>query len=308
MTATVYTQAEADQKISDLEQRLEALEAGTAPPIDPVDPPDPPDPGVSQLIYGYSKTNRSRLEKDTGVLVAAERSFADKCATSWAASELASLPTRYFPFHSFKPGQGYSWGNPNLNAFRSFIASVPRPMVIIPSHEPENDGNNPATFVAMIDKYAEVVADVANPHVHLAINLMTSWANKTASQGGSVAYIPDPSALACPLGLTWDGYRPAGKDGQSPEQVYAAPRDLTEDSGHAWWGIMETASENDAASWVGDVAAWVDEEGGKASLYWPSQVSDPGAVDWYPPSSAFDEFAAVALKYGGTPISSRYGT
>lgn len=302
MTATVYTTAEADQKISDLEQRLEALEAGTTTPIDPVPTPD------ADLIYGYSKTNRSRLEKDTGVLVAAERNFADKCPTSWAASDNSSLPTRYFPFTSFKPGQGYSWGSPNLTSFRSFIASVPRPMVLIPSHEPENDNGDPAKFISQIQKYSEVVADVGNPHVHLAINLMTSWAGKTAAQGGSVAYIPDPSSLACPLGLTWDGYRPEGKGSQTPEQIYAAPRDLTEDSGHAWWGIMETAAETNAGAWVGDVTDWCRDEGAAACLYWPSQVSEPGAVDWYPPAEAFDEFAEVALRYGGERISSRYAT
>lgn len=298
MTATVYTTAEADQKVSDIEARLEALEAGTPVPPDPIPQGD--------LIYGYSKTNRSRLEKDTGVLVCAERSFADKCATSWGASELASLPTRYHPFHSFKPGQGYSWSNPNTTAFRSFCQSVPRPMVLIPSHEPENDGNDPAKFISQLRTYADIVADVGNENVHLAINLMTSWAGKSSAQGGSVAYITDPSTLACPVGLTWDGYRPAGKDGQPPEVVYAAPKDLTEDSGYAWWGIMETASEHDAGQWVADVTDWCVEEGARACLYWPSQVSDPGAVDWYPPASEFDEFAAVALKYGGSPITSRY--
>jgi len=303
MTATVYTQAEADQKISDLEQRLEALEAGTDVPIDPVDPPDPSE---EPLIYGYSKTNRSRLEKDTGVYVAAERNFADKCPTNWSNSDNANLPTRYFPFTSFKPGQGYSWSNPNLTSFRSFVKSVPRPMVLIPSHEPENDNGNPESFKSQIKKYADIVAEEANPNVHLAINLMTSWADKSAAQGGSVAYIPDPSELACPLGLTWDGYRPEGKGSQTPAQIYATPKDLIESSGHAWWGIMETAAETNAASWVKDVTDWCVAEGAKACLYWPSQVQEPGAVDWYPPSSAFDEFAAVALAYGGTAISSRY--
>ena len=264
---------------------------------DTPEPPDPPtpEPGAG-LVYGYSHTNRDKLEKASGVLVCADRIFEGGTPSSWGSTAASKLPARYFPFLSVKAG---SWTSPPAAAFESLIRGVNRPMVIIPNHEPENDGKKPADFVALVTRYAEIVAKVANPHVELAINLMTSWAGKTTAQGGSAAYIPDPKKLAVPCGLTWDGYRPAGKASQSPDQIYADPWRLTKDAGFAWWGIMETACETNAKQWVKDVTTWAEGKGARAVCYWPSQVSDGTKPNYYPPASAMPAFAEVALKYGG---------
>lgn len=293
-----YTTGEADEVLADLNARLTALEQDAEIPV----PPDPlPEPDT-ELIYGYAHTNRDKLEKDTGVLVRADRIFEGGLPSHISQTKVATLPDRYTPFLSVKA----SLTDPPLSTYRSLAESIDRPTVLIYRHEPENDGAKSTDFVTAQVRLSEVLADVDNEYVHMAICLMTSWASKSASQGGSIGYIPDASELAVPCGLCWDGYRHEGRGDETPEQIYADPKQLVDAAGLAWWGVMETAAETNAASWVRDVTDWCRDEGARACLYWPSQTSDAGSVNWYPPSSAFDEFADVALTYGGDRITSRY--
>src|SRR3954471_16808971 len=177
MPANHYTTDEGDAVLADLDARLKVLETETEPPV----PPDPvPD---TELIYGYAHTNRDRLEKDTGVLVCADRIFEGGLPSNINQTKVGTLPDRYTPFLSVKA----SVTSPPLSTYRSLVESIDRPTVLIYRHEPENDGMKPADFINTQAALSEVIADVDNPNVHMAICLMTSWSEKTAAQGGSVA-------------------------------------------------------------------------------------------------------------------------
>lgn len=261
----------------------------------------PPQPETT-LIWGYSHANKARLEADTKALVRADRAYESGVPLNQDDTVAKGMAAGVVPIISMKVG---TWASAIMGsqatAFERYLRSITRPTVVIVEHEPENDAQkDPAAFKAMTVRALDIAARVANPNVQMAINLMTSWINVPLR--GSANYKGPRSEEYIPTGrtdfvLSWDGY--THDRTTTPEQKFGPALRLNQKYGLEF-AICETANEVDPARWVTLVSDWCASIAAIWCCYWPSKTST--GPQYYPPASAFDEFRAVALKFGGKAI------
>lgn len=260
---------------------------------------NPPAPEPSGgMLYGYGHSNKARLEQDTKVLVMADRAYESSCPASQDDTVAKGMRPGGVPIVSFKVSDWAAAGKGSIDAqFEKYLRSITRRTIVIFAHEPENDKRSPTDFKAMGNRLLDVAKRVANPNVTMAINLMTSWINASVTKGAkSEQYIITGRTDYV---LSWDGY--SHKTSDTPVGRFGAALALNKKYGLRF-AIAETASDVAAANWVQQITSWSELNNAMFCCYWPSQTSEVGAADYYPPASAFPTFASVALKYGGTKI------
>lgn len=327
----IYTDAgaAADAQIDDLKRQLDmlvaqsdrddatiaALTSEVARLQAIIDAATPP-PTSYLLPWGYSYDRRVRLETESGATTTCERTYdqpgmhGDGVPAAMSATHIMQTPAGYLPVYSFKTADWIAAANPTgsqAKDFEAFVRSCTRDVIVIPNHEPENDGRGTVSgktqataFRDMITNYGLIVKRVGNPKVRLAINLMEWWIENIGSGGteNSEKYIPLGANKDFPLIISWDGYQTSATT--TLASVWDAAAALSAKYGSAF-AIGETGTTVDASKWVVACSDYAASKKAAFACYWPSQVSAT-SNQYYPLPKDMPAFKAVALKYGGKAL------